>query len=205
MNRFRTCHISLSLIPLLFGSALAMASPSVDFVCPNAPDVKSVSFSDGWEMALVDLGSGTVELAAAPDSERDGVFSFSGAGMSFQGMMPEGGFMRDGQPTAQCHQTEDSLTAIALHGSDPTAGWPKHRAAAQGSANIRAKPDTASKRVASLAMGSNVTILQNAGVFREGFFWFEIEYAPGKTGFMWGALLCTNDEAPDLQATLRRC
>ncbi|MCU0832390.1 MAG: SH3 domain-containing protein [Rhizobiaceae bacterium] len=187
------------------GATPATASPGFDFVCPASTDIKQISFSEDWQTAFVDLASGPVEIAATGRPLQVGEFEFEGSGLSFRGFLPEGTLFRESGQGTQCHQSKESQQALALYGNDAPGIWPAHRAAGKGSANIRAKPDATSKRVASLPMQSDVTILRNSGAFSDGFFWFEIEYAPGKTGFMWGALLCTDDEAQDLQATLRRC
>jgi hypothetical protein len=194
---------------ITFASAAA-ASPVYEFVCPGAPDIQRIGLSAALDEAVISFERAPeVVLTARGRVNERGEFSFAGRGMTFQGFFPEGGVIRPGRPTAQCHQTADSLRTIAIPGLNlALAGrpvdWPRHRAAGFAQGIVRAAPNTASARVTSFADRTPVIILRNTDAFREGFFWFEIEFG-GRRGFIWGALLCTEDPARDLKATVRRC
>ncbi len=56
--------------------------------------------------------------------------------------------------------------------------------------NVRAGPEISSKRVAKLKPGERVVLLENSGVVLNGYPWFKIEFRTGRTGHVWGGILC---------------
>ncbi|MEM7428665.1 MAG: SH3 domain-containing protein [Pseudomonadota bacterium] len=56
--------------------------------------------------------------------------------------------------------------------------------------NVREGPAVSSKRVARLKQGERVLLLENAGVELNGYPWFKIEFRAGRTGHVWGGILC---------------
>ncbi len=61
--------------------------------------------------------------------------------------------------------------------------------------NVRARPDLSAKRVAKLKPGERIVLLENSGVVLNGYPWFKIEYQGGKTGHVWGGILCARQVA----------
>ncbi|MEM8542251.1 MAG: SH3 domain-containing protein, partial [Pseudomonadota bacterium] len=70
---------------------------------------------------------------------------------------------------------------------------------------VRSSPSIFGEKLSSLSQGEPVIILENTDEFLDGFFWFKIEFGESEQGYMWGALLCTDADEPELNATLRRC
>ncbi len=68
---------------------------------------------------------------------------------------------------------------------------------------VRTGPGPSFKQVAGLKEGDTVTILEDTGVKMNGFPWFKIEFAEGKTGYKWGGVLCSRKTA--VKGTFRQC
>lgn len=184
----------------------AHASPGFDFVCFDREIVASVGLDLEWENAYLKIdGEETVLPATGQgDSMRDS-FAFAGNGLSFQGFVPEGQLtLADGR-TARCYQSRDSIKTMALYGSDNNFQWSAYDARGTGNGNVRAAPSVFSEKIGSLGDGEPVIIKQNTDEFLDGFFWFQIEFGEGETGYVWGALLCTDADEPELNTTVRSC
>jgi hypothetical protein len=187
--------------------ALPPPLPYYEFACPEARDVQRITLGENNREAVVSFRRAPeVVLSARGRGERPpGPITFGGSGMTFVMRAPTAELTRPGQATARCLQDELSQAAVALP-NGPRRQWPAHRApgfASDGA--VRAAPSTDAARLTAFTARTPVVILRNANVFREGFFWFEVEWGEAQRGFMWGGLLCTNDPARDLAATLRRC
>ncbi|MCR9122796.1 MAG: SH3 domain-containing protein [Phyllobacteriaceae bacterium] len=200
----------LAALALTIAAGLAVpkahASPGFDFVCFDRAIVASIGLDLEWENAYLTIdGEETVLPATGQgDSMRDS-FAFAGDGYSFQGFVPEGQLsLADGR-TAQCYQARDSIKTMALYGSDNNFQWSAYDARGTGSGNVRAAPSVFAEKVASLGDGEPVIIKRNTDEFLDGFFWFQIEFGEGETGYVWGALLCTDADEPELNTTVRRC
>ena len=184
----------------------AHASPGFDFVCYDRDIVASVGLDLEWANAYVEIGGEEIVLPAAGqgNANRD-AFAFSGDGLSFQGFPPEGQLALADRRTVRCYQTRDSIKTMALYGSDNNFEWSVYDARGSASGNARAAPSIFAEKVASLGDGEPVIIRQNTDEFMDGFFWFQIEFSEGETGYIWGALLCTDADMPELNTTVRRC
>ncbi|WP_375565443.1 SH3 domain-containing protein [Oceaniradius stylonematis] len=182
----------------------AHASPGFDFVCFDRDIVASVGLDLEWANAYLKIDGEETVLPAT--GQRSGnSFAFAGNGLSFQGFVPEGQLtLADGR-TARCHQTRNSIKTMALYGSDNNFRWSAHDARGTASGNVRAAPSVFAEKVASLGDGEPVIIKRNTDEFLDGFFWFQIEFGEGETGYIWGALLCTDADEPELNTTVRRC
>lgn len=66
---------------------------------------------------------------------------------------------------------------------------PRIEAGALGG-NVRAKPELDAARVAKLKPGEGVVLLENSGIVLNGYPWFKIEFQNGRTGHVWGGILC---------------
>lgn len=55
---------------------------------------------------------------------------------------------------------------------------------------VRSGPGMETARVDSLREGEAVEILQDSGVFMNGYNWFQIRYRGNKTGYQWGGIMC---------------
>ena len=71
---------------------------------------------------------------------------------------------------------------------------PRIEAGALGG-NVRAKPQIDAERVAKLEPGESVVLVENSGVLLNGYPWFKIEFRDGKTGHVWGGILCARQIA----------
>lgn len=61
--------------------------------------------------------------------------------------------------------------------------------------NVRAKPEIDAERVAKLEPGESVVLVENSGIVLNGYPWFKIEFRNGKTGHVWGGILCARQIA----------
>ncbi len=59
--------------------------------------------------------------------------------------------------------------------------------------NVRSGPGTNFPRTDELSEGDHVVIIRDTGVGMNGYNWFEIGYANGKSGYQWGKLLCSRN------------
>ncbi|MEP3107881.1 MAG: SH3 domain-containing protein [Hyphomicrobiales bacterium] len=55
---------------------------------------------------------------------------------------------------------------------------------------VRSGPGMDTNRIDSLKEGEVVEILQDSGVFMNGYNWFQIRYRGNKTGYQWGGIMC---------------
>lgn len=62
---------------------------------------------------------------------------------------------------------------------------------------VRAEPNMASARVASLPEGEFVQILESTHINMDGYDWFKIEFK-GRTGYQWGGIMCSDDPLPGI-------
>jgi hypothetical protein len=62
---------------------------------------------------------------------------------------------------------------------------------------VRAGPDQAQPRLASLREGEPVMLLANTGIMRDGYPWFLIRFRGNQLGFQWGGILCRTDAPVD--------
>lgn len=186
---------------------LAIASPGFDFVCFDRQITASIGFDLTWDTAYVSIGGEEITLSATGDRNfSDNSFEFAGQGFSFRGFAPEGQLSLPDGRSAQCHQARDSIKTLALYGSPDNRGrWSDYDARGTASGNVRRAPTVFSEQLANLGDGEPVIIKQNTDQFLDGFFWFQIEFGEGETGYVWGALLCTDHDDAELSATVRRC
>jgi hypothetical protein len=187
-------------------SSKAYASPGFDFVCFDRDIVASIGLDLEWANAYLTIDGEEVTLPATgqDNANRDG-FAFANERYTFQGFVPEGQLnLADGR-TARCYQARESIKTMALYGSDNNFQWSAYDALGTASGNVRAAPSVFAEKVASLGDGEPVIIKQNTDEFLDGFFWFRIEFGEGETGYIWGALLCTDADEPELNTTVRRC
>ena len=202
-------RIALAAVAVLSVSVLApdtaRASPGFDFKCYQGPFEAEIGLDIGWENAFVTIGVEEMTLKSAGKGGQNS-FHFAGDTFSFVGAPPEGQLKRDGETVSQCFQTRDSVKTLALYGSDNRPGeWSSYNVMGEGFQSVRAAPSVLSKKIDTIPHGEPVVILENTDEFLDGFFWFKIEYSEGLQGYMWGALLCTDADNPELNATLRRC
>jgi len=200
----------LALFPaviIVTGTALpAAASPGVSFACFDREFSARIDLAEDWLSARMVNNWGTFDLAASEgQGGPDNSFSFEDSTYIFRGIAPEGRIMRGDVVVAQCWQTARSQKAIALYGGDASGRWSSYEAAGQGFQTVRATPSVFGEKLASLDAGSAVTILENTDQFLDGYFWFRIRYGDGLFGYIWGALLCTNANEPELNAVVRSC
>ncbi len=59
--------------------------------------------------------------------------------------------------------------------------------------NVRARADINSNWLATLSQGEPVTLLEDTGIYFNGYPWFWIEYGTGQTGYHWGGIICDYD------------
>ncbi|MBO6636782.1 MAG: SH3 domain-containing protein [Roseitalea sp.] len=184
----------------------AEASPGFDFVCFDRDIVASIGLDLEWENAYLTIdGKETVLPATGQGSSNRDSFAFAGDGFSFQGFAPEGQLILADGRAAQCYQARQSIKTMALYGSDNNFQWSAYDARGTGSGNVRAAPSVFAEKVASLGDDEPVIIKRNTDEFLDGFFWFQIAFGEGETGYIWGALLCTDADEPELNTTVRRC
>lgn len=55
---------------------------------------------------------------------------------------------------------------------------------------VRAGPGQEYARVATLAEGESITLLENTGVYSNDYPWFKIRYRGGREGYQWGGIVC---------------
>jgi len=183
----------------------AHASPGFDFVCYDRDIVASVGLDLEWANAYLKIGGGE-EITLPATGQGDGnSFAFASDGLSFQGFVPEGQLTLTDGRTARCYQARESIKTMALYGTEGGFEWSAYDALGSGSGNVRAAPSVFAGKIASLGDGEPVIIKQNTDEFLDGFFWFRIEFGEGETGYIWGALLCTDADEPELNTTVRRC
>ena len=58
---------------------------------------------------------------------------------------------------------------------------------------VRSGPSMQSRQVGSLRNGDPVQLLEDTGVFMNGYPWWRIQYRNGRRGFQWGGILCGYD------------
>lgn len=192
------------LVPAL--TPAAKASPGYDFICFNQGLTATIGFDLEWSTAYLDMDNREIALQATDENRSGDAFGFAKDGYVFRGFVPEGQLTTPDGTTARCHQTRDSLKALALYGgSEGQNDWSTYDAPGKGSANVRATPSLQSKKIANLGTGQPVTILTNADEFLDGFFWFKIALRDGRIGYIWGALLCSDADNPELNTVVRRC
>jgi hypothetical protein len=56
---------------------------------------------------------------------------------------------------------------------------------------VREGPGQNYRRLASLNQGEHVMLLENTGVYSNGFPWWYIEFWGNRTGYQWGGILCS--------------
>ena len=191
---------------LLFAAAgTALASPSVEFTC-NGPGYSArINFDEEWSTAFVEDGNGSFEMRAIPaDGGQQGSFAFGDGAATLRGLGVEATLTTPADSQVQCWQTGDSQKAIALYGSG-SPDWSPYNAPGRAWQTVRAGPSTDAAKIASLPDNSPVTILENTDRFHAGYWWFRIRYDGGKEGYIWGALLCSNADNPELNQVVRRC
>ena len=184
----------------------AHASPGYSFVCFNKEITATIDLDLAWQTAYLSINQQEVELTANDaQSGPDGFFNFGSNNYRFSGVAPEGQIMRGDKVIARCYQSRESIKNIALYNTDANGKWSKYNARGQGFQTVRSSPSVFGEKLDSLNQGEPVTILENTDQFLDGFFWFKIEYGKRQQGYMWGALLCTNADNPELNSILRRC
>lgn len=184
----------------------AQASPGYDFVCFGDQMTATIGFDLLWDTAFLTTPEGEVQLPASGphDDVNSDQFAFSDGTWRFSGFAPEGRLWRGETVVGDCYQSKQSLKALALYDTDPYA-WSAYNAAGLASGNVRARPTLQSQTVTSFDTQQAVTILENTDQFMDGFFWFRIGWDDGQTGYIWGALLCTDTSDRQLEVTLRTC
>lgn len=187
-----------------FAATTAQASPGFDFVCFRDGFEASIGLDISWENAYVTIGAEELMLPGSGDYQT-GSFEFSGDTFAFRGFLPEGTLFRNNEVAAHCYQSRDSIKNMALYDTETNGRWSSYDAPGQGFQTVRSSPSMVGEKRASLPSATPVKILENTDEFLDGFFWFKIEYDGGKQGYMWGALLCTDADDPELRTTLRRC
>lgn len=184
----------------------AKASSGYDFICFDRDLTATISFDLEWSTAYLDIDNREIALPATGESRSGDAFGFAKDGYVFRGFAPEGQLTTPDGTTARCHQTRDSLKALALYGSsEGQNGWSTYDVPGKGTANVRAAPSLQSEKIANLGTGQTVTILTNTDEFLDGFFWFKIALRDGRIGYIWGALLCSDADNPELNMVVRRC
>ncbi|MEL6920806.1 MAG: SH3 domain-containing protein [Pseudomonadota bacterium] len=192
----------LALFCCLFAGS-AHASPGVELVCYDRDFTATVGFEDDWSQAYVDTPTdGQIIVSAASDGPNG--FEFSADNWRLNGLLPEATLFTP-YGTARCYQTKENIKTLTFYGEELPYAWNAYAADATGSGNVRATPSVFSEKVGSLGDGEPVVILQNTDVFQDGFFWFKIEYGERERGYIWGALLCSDDEDGQIRSTVRRC
>ena len=200
MNRFFAAAL------LLFAAAgNALASPGVEFTC-NGPGYSArIAFDEEWSTALVEDGNNSFEMRAIPAAGGDeNAFAFSNGAATLRGLGVDATLTTPSGSQVQCWQTGDSQKAIALYGSD-SPDWSPYNAHGRASQTVRAGPSTDAAKLASLPENSPVTILENTDRFHAGYWWFRIRYDGSKEGYIWGALLCSDADIPQLNQVVRKC
>lgn len=201
----RISQVFLLFIFTMYASA-ASASPGFSFVCFDRETSATIDFDLAWDTAYLDIDQEELELKAIEgQTGPDGFFAFEHAKYRFNGVVPEGQLTRGDQVIARCYQSRDSIKNIALYNTEANGRWSKYDARGEGFQTVRSSPSVFGEKLSSLNQGEPVIILENTDEFLDGFFWFKIEFGEGEQGYMWGALLCTDADEPELNATMRRC
>jgi hypothetical protein len=192
-------------ICLVYFPVAAWASPAPEYVCFDRAFSAMIGFDEGWSAVYMTNNWGEFELQASEgQGGPDNSFSFENATYSFTGIAPEGQIKTGETVFANCYQTGESIKAIALYGNPENRGiWSKYQARGQGFQTVRSTPSVLGEKIAALPQGEPVIILENTGAFLDGFFWFKIEFSEGEQVYIWGALLCTDTDDPELKATVR--
>ncbi len=193
------------MISLLITATAANASPGYDFVCYNRGFSASIGLDLEWSSAFLKVNSVETKLDAQSSSGPGGQFSFSNGNYTFRGFAPTGRLELPDGGYADCYQSRDSLTAVALYGAEDGYRWPSFNAPGLGFQTVRAMPSPQSEKIASLEAGTPVMILENTGEFLDGFFWFKIALGDSNEGYIWGALVCSNADDPILNMVVRHC
>jgi len=97
----------------------------------------------------------------------------------------------------------DKVCKEADYGSNepPPAGDFPRRAGSWGGI-VRSGPSQEFSRLAALAEGEPVTLLENTGVTHNDYPWFRIRYRGSREGYQWGGILCSvGDPVPELFET----
>ena len=187
-------------------SSSAHASPGYDFTCFNRAFSATISLDISWQSAYLTENGTEHELPVNGSPNRDvGSFSFANDSFRFDGFLPEATLFKNDEVAARCFQKADSLKTLALYGKEGRFDWDSYNAVGNAFQNVRAAPSVFADKVHSFVDQESVTILANTDQFLDGFFWFKIEYGEGEQGYIWGALLCTNEDNSELNVTLRKC
>ncbi len=76
------------------------------------------------------------------------------------------------------------------------------RAASWGGV-VRSGPGMTYRRITSLRENERIKLIENTGVMMNGYPWFRIRYRGRKTGYQWGGIICSRDQA--VSALHRQC
>jgi hypothetical protein len=197
----------LAAFALFLAPVAALASPAPEYACYDREFSARIYFDEGWSTALMKNNWGEFELnETGGQGGPEGAFSFSDATYSFEGIAPEGVVKTGETVLGRCFQTAESIKEMALYGSPENRGrWSTYDVMGEGFQTVRAAPSVLSDKIDTLEAGEPVRILENTDQFLDGYFWFKIEYFEGSTGYIWGALLCSDTDDPELNQTVRRC
>ncbi|MEO0544645.1 MAG: SH3 domain-containing protein [Pseudomonadota bacterium] len=185
---------------------IAYASPGIELVCYERDFQALVGFEDDWSRAYIETNAEGEIIIPATDNGGSGPFEFAGDNWRLNGFLPEAQLALPNGTTARCYQTKENIKTLTFYGEQMPFRWNAYAADGLGSGNVRATPSVLGEKIGSLGSGEPVVILSNTDVFLDGFFWFKIEYGKRERGYIWGALLCTNnDDDHQLQSTVRKC
>jgi hypothetical protein len=95
--------------------------------------------------------------------------------------------------TVPVPETDNCVKAPAAGGS--SAGLPMYGRSLGGV--MRTRPDMGSRKVASIAEGTRVEILRDAGVAMNGYQWFKVR-AGDWNGYQWGGIMCSDAPLPGI-------
>ena len=59
------------------------------------------------------------------------------------------------------------------------------------------------RRITSLRENERIKLIENTGVMMNGYPWFRIRYRGRKTGYQWGGIICSREQA--VSALHRQC
>jgi membrane-bound inhibitor of C-type lysozyme len=96
------------------------------------------------------------------------------------------------------HQGNFYLTIDGVQGTCQVAGsvepgGPQAGAVLAGiswGGNLREGPDINSRDVGSLAEGAPIMILQDSGIYFNGYSWFLVQTQTGQQAYQWGGIMC---------------
>lgn len=99
------------------------------------------------------------------------------------------------------HQGNSFLIIDGVQGTCREVGVTAPGAAGQGAGggvlagiswggNLRAGPGTQFQDVGSLAEGAPITILEDTGVYFNGYSWFRVQTQTGQQAYQWGGIMC---------------